>query len=125
MPTHHREVFGELLICSVTRGLEGWEARRDDLTNSMAYGTRRFKASPIIPILSRINPVPRIDSYFFKVDSNIVLGLPTSLFSVGLPDINFKALLPCSILATLPAHLHLLDLIILPILDVRYKLCSS
>ena len=30
-------------------------------------------SSPIIPILSRINPIPHIDSYFFKVHSNIVL----------------------------------------------------
>ena len=43
----------------------------------MAYGTRRFnaafKGSPIIPILSRINPIIRIDTYLFKVHSNIVL----------------------------------------------------
>ena len=25
-----------------------------------------FKGPPIIPILSRINPIPRIDTYFFK-----------------------------------------------------------
>ena len=31
------------------------------------------KGSPIIPILSRINPIPRIDTNFFKVHSNIVL----------------------------------------------------
>jgi hypothetical protein len=28
---------------------------------------------PIIPILSRINPVPPINTYFFKIHSNIVL----------------------------------------------------
>ena len=44
----------------------------------MAYETRRFnatlsKGTPIIPILSRINPIPRIDAYFFKIHSNIVL----------------------------------------------------
>ena len=27
----------------------------------------------IIPILSRINPIPRVDTYFLKVQSNIVL----------------------------------------------------
>ena len=31
------------------------------------------KGSPIIPILSRINPNPRIDTYFFKIHYNIVL----------------------------------------------------
>ena len=44
----------------------------------MAYGTRRFnaiftRAPPIIPILSRINPIPLIDTYFFKTHSNVVL----------------------------------------------------
>ena len=33
---------------------------------------RIHKGSPIIPILSRINPIPRIDTYLFKVYSNIV-----------------------------------------------------
>ena len=31
------------------------------------------KGSPIIPILSQINPITRIDTYLFKVHSNIVL----------------------------------------------------
>ena len=43
----------------------------------MAYGTRRLNAAftwaPIIPNLSRINPILRIDTHFFKVHSNIVL----------------------------------------------------
>ena len=34
---------------------------------------RFHKVSPIIPILSRINPILRIDTYFFKIPSNIVL----------------------------------------------------
>ena len=38
----------------------------------MAYETPLHKESPIIPILSRINPIPRIDAYFFKIHSNIV-----------------------------------------------------
>ena len=52
----------------------------------------------------RINPIPRIDTYFSKVHSNIVLpstlGLPKGLFPVGLPVKILKALLPSSILAT-------------------------
>ena len=31
------------------------------------------KGSKIIPILSRINPIPRINTYFFMIHSNIVL----------------------------------------------------
>ena len=34
---------------------------------------RIHKGSPIIPILSRINPIPHIDTYLFKVHFNIVL----------------------------------------------------
>ena len=71
---------------------------------------RIHKGSPIIPILSRINPIPRIDTYLFKVHSNIVLqlrlGLPKGLFPVGLPVKILKELLPSSILATWPAHLN-------------------
>ena len=43
------------------------------------------KLSPIIHILGRINPILRIDTYFFKIYSNVVLNidLPRDLFSVG------------------------------------------
>ena len=44
----------------------------------MAYGYRRFNAAFIrtLSFLSQINPIPRIDTYFFKVHSNIVLSTP-------------------------------------------------
>ena len=46
-----------------------WLALRH--TNCIVYGTRRFNASftrpPVTPILSRIDPIPPIDSYFFKI----------------------------------------------------------
>ena len=44
------------------------------------------------------------------------------LFPVGLPFKIPKALLPSSILAKLPAHLNLLDLITLTVLGERYRL---
>ena len=82
--------------------------------------------SPIIPILSQINPIPRIDTYLFKVHSNIVLPFTPrplkGLFPVGLSVKTLKALLPSSILAKCPPHLNLLDLITLTILGERYKL---
>ena len=53
---------------------------------------------------------------------NLRLSFPKDLFSVGLPVIILKALLTSSILATIPAHLNLLDLITLTILAERYKL---
>ena len=84
--------------------------------NFMTYGIRRFSAaftgvlgSPVIAILSRINPIPRIDTYFFKINSNIVLSSPPRLswrqLSCSLPINILKAFLHSSILATWPAHL--------------------
>ena len=51
------------------------------------------------PILSRINPVTRIDAILI-LSSLLRLGLPKGLFPVGLPVKILKALLPSSILAT-------------------------
>ena len=51
---------------------------------SMTYS----QGSTIIPILSRTNPIPRIDTYLFKVLSIIVLQSTSrakGLFPVGLP----------------------------------------
>ena len=71
--------------------------------------TSIHKGSPIIPILSRINPIPLIDTYLFKVHHNNVLPstprLPKGLLPVSLPDKIFKGRLPSSILATCPTHL--------------------
>ena len=61
------------------------------------------KGAPVIPILSWINWIPGIDTYLFKIDSNILshlrLGLPTGIFPVGLPVKILKVLLPSYILA--------------------------
>ena len=71
---------------------------------------------------------PRIDTYLFKVHSDIVFPStprpPQRSFPLGLPVKILKALLPSSIVATCPAHLNLLDLITLTILGERYKLRS-
>ena len=105
----------------------------NDITNPMAYGTQRFNAaftnsSPIVPTLSRISPIFRIDTYFFTIHSNNVLpfclGLPEGLFPVGLSVKIFKALMPSCILATSSAHFNQ-DLITLTILGERNKLLSS
>ena len=45
------------------------------LTYSMAYETCRFNAA----FTSLINPVPRTDTYLFRINSNIVLPLRLSL----------------------------------------------
>ena len=95
------------------------------MLESFTHSIRKYPRtlSPIIPILSRINPIPRIDTYFFKIRSDIVLSSTPSpskrylscRFSVKI----LKALLPSSILATWSAHLKFLDLIILTILVER------
>ena len=81
------------------------------------------------PILSRINPIPALIPISSKsiliLSSHLRLDLPKSLFPEGLRVKILKALLPSSILATWPAHLNLLDLITLTILDERCKLWSS
>ena len=44
------------------------------VTNFKAYGTRRFhKGFYIIPTMSQINPIPRIDTCFIKFQSIVVL----------------------------------------------------
>ena len=61
----------------------------------MNPGGSIHKDSPVISIPSRINPVPRIDTYLFKAHSNIFfhlrLGLPKVSFPVGLPVKILKA----------------------------------
>ena len=67
----------------------------------MAYETRRFNASHIIPIPSQINQIPCFDIDFFQILApHIRLGLPKGLIPVGLPVKIFKALISSSVLAT-------------------------
>ena len=75
------------------------------------------KGSQIIPILSQINPIPHIDTYFYKFHSNIVLLFvprpSKGLFPVGLPIKILEGLLPLSILASCSVNLNFLDLLTL------------
>ena len=55
--------------------------------------------------LSRINPILRIDTCFFKIHSNILsshlrLVIPKGIFPVDVPVKILKGLLPSSFLAT-------------------------
>ena len=67
--------------------------------------------------MSRINQIPRIDTYFFKIHSNIDLSSmsrsPYWYLSCRFTYWNLKALLPSSILATWPAQLNFIELITL------------
>ena len=84
------------------------------------------KGSPIIPILSQINLLPRIIPISLRsvlmLSFYLLLALPKGLFLVGLSVKILKALQSSSILATCPAKFDLLDLFTLPILTERYQL---
>jgi hypothetical protein len=59
------------------------------------------------------------------MSSYLHLGLPKSLFPIGLSVKMLEAVLPSSILNTFTAHLNLLELITQTILGKRFKLLSS
>ena len=75
----------------------------------MAYGIRIYnrihKDSPIILTLSRINTIPRIDSYLFNIYSDVISHLRLDFlrgFPVHLPVKFFKV----PNLTTYSAHLN-------------------
>jgi hypothetical protein len=87
---------------------------------------RAHKSPPLVPILNHTNPIHSISSYLSKIHFNIVHP-PTSWssqwsLSVCMPTNILYAFLVSSIRATCPAHLILLDLIILIILGEEYNL---
>ena len=61
-----------------------------------------LKVSPVIPILSRINPPLRIDTYLFKIHSISIIFYAYAFLKK-------------------PAYLNILDLITLTLLSEQYK----
>ena len=101
---------------SLFKGIHVWNLTKIQfivfvMINSMAYGTRSsmhiHKDPLIIPILSRINPIPGIDTYLRSIlilSIHLRLGLPKGIFPAGVPVKILKTLLLFFILATWPAH---------------------
>jgi hypothetical protein len=104
------------------------------IKNFQFYGTRRF-----IPLLTRAlhwslswarsiqpkqtNPIPLI--HILILSTHLCLGLRSGLFPSGFPTNILYEFLSPSTHVTCPAHLILLNLIILSVLGEDYKLRSS
>jgi hypothetical protein len=130
-----------LCICSLTHSLmelsPSWDVAIFAATQELPrilwnpkVHYRIHKSPPLVPILSQINAIHTIPSYLSKIHSNIThplhLVLPSGLFPFGFhTNILHEFLFPL-IRAICPAHIILLDLIILIImLGEEYNLWSS
>jgi hypothetical protein len=87
---------------------------------------RVHKSPPLAPILRQIDPVHPVSLRSILIlSTHLRLRLPSGLFPSGLPTNNLYALLFSPIRPACPAHLILLDLIIVIMFREEYKLWSS
>jgi hypothetical protein len=88
---------------------------------------RFHKSPPLVPILSKMDPVHTTPSCLSKIHFNIVphlhLGLPSGLFPSGFSTNILYVFLFVTICATCPVHL-IYDLITVIVFGEEYKLWS-
>ena len=84
---HLRILFSNTLCLHSSLNVRNHVSQPYSTTGNIIYCFIYFNFifSPIMPVLIRIKPIPRIETYFFKIHSNIVL--PSSARS---PQISFS-----------------------------------
>ena len=77
-------------------------------TYSVKFHYRLHNTAPLVCVLSQINPVHALPSYFFEIRFNIILpyvGLPSVFFLSSSPTKTLYAFIVFLIRATCPAYL--------------------
>ena len=122
----HRNVPQKIQLITQICIKFGRTIKLHDLRNS-EFEYRIYKDSPINTILNRINQMAHIYVSLFNMNLIFHLhqGLSKCLKHTALLFKSLKSFLSSFVLATCPAHLNLLDLIILNILGERCKLWST